>query len=144
MATEKEKPVTESVEPVESKEKDTSESKKVADSSKTEGEVIDNLVVNTPYDNAFRTMVNDCSKLLFAVINEAFGKNYHGDEQIIFHPNEHFINKQDGKESKRITDSAFTIIGIDERNNRTEDNYVIECQSSKMVPLSRPRPANLS
>ena len=61
----------------------------------------------TPYDDAFRTMMNDCVRLLIPVINEVFGKNYSGNEKIIFRPNEHFINQQDGIEQKRITDSLF-------------------------------------
>ena len=79
--------------------------------------------VSTPYDDAFRTLVNDCARLLIPVINEVFGKHYSGDEEIVFHPNEHFINQQDGSEAKRITDSSFSIIG------ETEDRYLFECQS---------------
>ena len=79
--------------------------------------------VSTPYDDAFRTMVNDCAKLLIPVINEVFGKHYSGNEEIVFHPNEHFMNQQDGNEAKRITDSSFSIIG------ETEDRYLFECQS---------------
>ena len=79
---------------------------------------------NTPYDDAFRTMMADCRRLLIPLINEAFGKNYTGEEEILPHPNEHFINQQDGGEEKRITDSSFTIIG------ETRDKYILECQST--------------
>ena len=34
--------------------------------------------VSTPYDDAFRTLVNDCARLLIPVINEVFGKHYSG------------------------------------------------------------------
>ena len=64
-----------------------------------------------------------CTRLVIPVINEVFGKHYRGDEKIIFRPNEHFLNQQDGKEEKRVTDSAFTILG------ETEDRYLFECQS---------------
>ena len=40
------------------------------------------------------TMMNDCSRLLIPVIKEVFGKNYSGNEKIIFRPNEHFFNQQ--------------------------------------------------
>ena len=66
--------------------------------------------IGTPYDDAFRTMLVDCIRLVIPVINEVFGKNYIGTEDIIRHPNEHFIIQQDDEE-KRITDGNFTIRG---------------------------------
>ena len=30
-------------------------------------------IANTPYDDVFRTLVNDCSPLIIPVINEVFG-----------------------------------------------------------------------
>jgi len=80
---------------------------------------------STPYDDAFRTLMNDCPKLLILLVNEIFGKNYTGNEEIIQHPNEHFINQQDGKSQKRITDSSFTIID----SNGNEAHFMIEIQS---------------
>ena len=74
----------------------------------------------------YRTMMNDCIQLLIPVINEIFDKNYTGKEKIITHPNEHFINQQDGQEQKRITDSSFSIIS----ENNNEDKYIFECQST--------------
>ncbi len=78
----------------------------------------------TPYDDVYRTMMNDCSPLLIPVINEVFGEHFTGKEEIRFLPNEHFINQQDGMEAKRITDSAFTIIGVETKK------YLMECQSA--------------
>ena len=80
------------------------------------------ISVNTPYDDAFRTLLNDCIKLLIPVVNEVFGKNYSGDEEIVLHHNEHFIHNKSGDEEKRVTDSFFTIAG---------DKYMLECQSTK-------------
>ena len=80
--------------------------------------------INTPYDDAFRTLMNDCARLLIPVINDVFGKHYTGQEEIIQHPNEHFINQQDGKIQKRITDSSFTIID----NDGKEERFIIEVQ----------------
>ena len=40
----------------------------------------------TPYDDVFRTLVNDCGKLVFPVINEMFWEHYTGKEKIVFSP----------------------------------------------------------
>ena len=79
--------------------------------------------LSATYDSVFRTMVNDCSKLLFPLLNEVFGEAYTGDEEICFLPDEHFLNQQDGKESKRITDSSFMVIGAEKKH------YHLECES---------------
>lgn len=81
-------------------------------------------LVNTPYDDVFRTLLNDCSSLIIPVINEVFGESYTGDEHIIFSPNEHFLNKQDGDENERVTDTSFKIVGTEIKK------YHWECQSS--------------
>ncbi len=81
-------------------------------------------IVNTPYDDVFRTLLNDCSSLIIPVINEVFGENYTGDEQIVFSPNEHFLNRQGGDEEERITDTNFKILGTETKK------YHWECQSS--------------
>lgn len=81
-------------------------------------------LVNTPYDDVFRTLLNDCSDLIIPVINEVFGESYTGDEHIIFSPNEHFLNKQDGDENERVTDTSFKIVGTEIKK------YHWECQSS--------------
>ena len=39
--------------------------------------------VNTPYDDVFRTMLNDCSSLIIPVINEVFSEQYTGEEEVI-------------------------------------------------------------
>ena len=54
-------------------------------------------ITATPYDDVFRTLLNDCEQLIIPMINEIFGKNYTGKEKIVFHPNEHFINQQDDR-----------------------------------------------
>lgn len=66
---------------------------------------------STPYDDVFRTLLNDCSPLIIPMINEMFGEHYSGQEKIIFSPNEHFLNQQDGNEQERITDTSFLIQG---------------------------------
>ena len=39
---------------------------------------------NTPYDDVFRTLLNDCSQLIIPIINEVFGEHFSGDEKIVF------------------------------------------------------------
>lgn len=46
-------------------------------------------IVNTPYYDVFRTLLNDCSSL---IINEIFQEHYKGDEKIFFMPETHFLN----------------------------------------------------
>lgn len=79
---------------------------------------------STPYDDVFRTLLNDCSSLIIPVINEMFGEKYSGNEEIVFSVNEHFLNQQGGNEDERITDTSFQIVG-----NGTK-KYHWECQSS--------------
>ncbi len=79
----------------------------------------------TPYDDVFRTLLNDCSSLILPMINEIFEEAYTGREEIRFSQNEHFQNQQDGGEEKYITDSSFTILGKMGRKK-----YHWECQST--------------
>ncbi len=67
-------------------------------------------LTNTPYDDVFRTLLNDCAALIIPVINEMFGEHYTGKECIKFSSGEHFLNRQDGEEETRITDSSFRIL----------------------------------
>ena len=84
----------------------------------------DPIISSTAYDDVFRTLLNDCSKLIIPVINEVFGESYTGDEEIQFAPNEHFLNQHNGGEQKRITDTNFVVIG------KTTKRYHFECQST--------------
>ena len=76
------------------------------------------------YDGAFRTILNDCRKLIIPLINEIYGERYTGEEEIRFHPNEHFLDQQDCPDKERITDTNFTVFG------KTQKKYHIECESS--------------
>ena len=38
---------------------------------------------STPYDDVFRTLLNDCSSLIIPVINEVFSEHYTGKKEII-------------------------------------------------------------
>lgn len=79
---------------------------------------------NTPYDDVFRTLMNDCTELIIPVVNEIFHEDYSGEEEIIFGPNEHYENQQDGNEEERITDTNFKIV------RKETKKYHMECQSS--------------
>ena len=76
------------------------------------------------YDGAFRTILNDCRKLIIPVINEIFGETYTGEEEILFFPNEHFLDQQDEADKERITDTNFAVFG------KTPKKYHVECESS--------------
>ncbi len=76
------------------------------------------------YDGAFRTILNDCRRLIIPIINEIFGEDYTGNEKIEFHPNEHFIDQQNAPNQERITDTNFTIFG------QKKKKYHLECESS--------------
>ncbi|MFG6393212.1 MAG: hypothetical protein K1W24_03330 [Lachnospiraceae bacterium] len=80
-------------------------------------------MTNTPYDDVFRTLLNDCSFLVLPMLNEVFGEHYTGKEEITFFLNEHFINQQEGTEEKRITDTFFAVSGVKKKK------YHWECES---------------
>ena len=83
-------------------------------------------ISQTAYDDAFRTLLNDCSELIIPVVNEVFGEHYTSKEKIIFGVNEHFLSQDVDNVKKIITDSSFVIIGSDGMQKR----YHIECQST--------------
>ncbi|MCD8326901.1 MAG: hypothetical protein LUC90_09565 [Lachnospiraceae bacterium] len=77
----------------------------------------------TIYDAVYRTLTVSCSRLLLPVLNEVFGESYTGEEFVDFSLNEHFMNRQDGKQDKRVTDTSFTVYGSEKKK------YLFECQS---------------
>ena len=79
---------------------------------------------NTAYDDAFRTLLNDCKELIIPVVNDVFDEKYTGREEIIFATNEYFLAQDDGNETKRITDSCFSIVS----GNGDKKNYHLECE----------------
>ena len=85
---------------------------------------MEKINTGTPYDDVFRTLMNDCTELIIPVVNEVFGEYYSGEEQITFLPNEHFMSRQGTDTKEKITDSCFEIHG------RTRKRYHIECQST--------------
>ena len=45
-------------------------------------------MVNTPYDDVFRTLLTDCTALIIPVVNELFHTSYTGKETIHLLQNE--------------------------------------------------------
>ena len=80
--------------------------------------------INTPYDDAFRTMLQECKTLIVLVVNEIFGTNYTEDVSIDFENNEIFMYLEEDME-KRITDSSFSITSEEQKKY-----YHLECQST--------------
>lgn len=85
---------------------------------------MEKLTVGTPYDDVFRTLMNDCTGLPIPIVNEVFGENYTGKEEVEFLPNEHFISPPGTDTKEKITDSCFRIRGTKDKK------YHIECQST--------------
>lgn len=81
-------------------------------------------ISNTPYDDAFRTLLIECPRLVIPIVNELFGTDYTGTEKIILLQNEHFITVQEGGRDEKITDAYFIIKG------KREQRFHIECQST--------------
>ena len=82
-------------------------------------------ISSTPYDDVFRTMLNDCTRFILPLLNEIFGEHYDGTEKIVFANDYHFKNMQDGGEEKIITDSSFKVI-----SKWREKKYHLECQAT--------------
>ncbi len=79
----------------------------------------------TPFDDAFRTMESECDDLLIPLVNYFFDENFDSDVVVTRLRNEHFIEKPDGSEQKRITDSLFCI-----SSKEITKRYHLECESS--------------
>ena len=82
---------------------------------------MENREDNTPYDDVYRTLVNDCTELMIPVVNEVFHENYSGKEEIVPLHEIHMMNQQDGNTKEKITDSYFEI------KSETSKKYHIEC-----------------
>ena len=73
--------------------------------------------IPTPYDNAYRTILTHCRRLVIPLVNEMFGENYSPDARVKLMQNERFV----GGENKIVTDSHLLI---------ESKRYHIECQST--------------
>lgn len=79
-------------------------------------------ISNTPYDDAFRTLVTKGGNLIIPFINEMFRgeRPVKMNASIVHEANEQFLNLEKGKQDKYQTDSMITIDG---------ELYHIECQT---------------
>ena len=80
----------------------------------------------TAYDDAFKTMQNECDDLVIPFVNHMFGENYGKTAKIRRLADEHHTEDLDGSDLKRITDSRFEI----EFENVIK-SYHMECESNK-------------
>ena len=82
---------------------------------------------NTPYDDVFRTLLTDCTRLAIPLINEMFGVSYPDDVSITLRNNEHFLvaEDSDGKDREVVSDSNLLVDLPD-----GPVVYHIECQST--------------
>lgn len=90
-------------------------------------ETKDQALSATPYDDVFRTLLVDCSGLVYPLLNEIFGEHYGKDVILDFHQNEHYLKQQNGAEEKRITDESFDV--LDSARNFLK-KYHLECQTN--------------
>ena len=90
-----------------------------------ENNTINTNISSTPYDDVFRTLINDCTWFVLPLLNEVFDEHYDGTEKIITANDYHFQNMQDGRDEKLITDSSFRVL-----KGMTEKKYHLECQST--------------
>lgn len=56
--------------------------------------IMDSVNVSTPYDDVFKTLLNDCTEFVIPLVNEVFGEDYVGNEPIQFLQNEHFMTSR--------------------------------------------------
>ena len=75
------------------------------------------------YDDAFKTVVNDCKELLIPLVNEVFGEKFSMDARVEFESTEHTLNEPDGEQKKRYSDSVFRIV------DEVTKKYHWECQT---------------
>ncbi len=79
--------------------------------------------VGDPYDDVYRTLLEDCPQLLIPLVNEIFNEHFTKEDQVVFSKDVHMTKGQTGEPSRRTTDSSFEIIGI------VRKKYLIEEQT---------------
>ena len=79
---------------------------------------------NTAYDDALRTIEQECTDALLHFVNQIFDEHYDQTAVVKRLRNEHFIQRDDGETEKRIMDSHFCV-----SDHRGEKSYHLECES---------------
>ena len=85
-----------------------------------------NAISPTAYDDAFKTLLHRCSRLIIPVVNEIFGTKYNKNDRIVFLEGEFQPEKVDGRQDSIRTDSIFDIYSESGKARK----YHIECQST--------------
>ena len=80
----------------------------------------------TAYDDAYKTLLHRCSRLIIPVVNEIFGTKYNKNDRIVFLEGEFQPEKVDGRQDSIRTDSIFDIYSESGKARK----YHIECQST--------------
>ena len=83
-----------------------------------------NIYSATAYDDAFKTVMTECSRFVIAFVNEVFHKHYDLNENVYFEVTEQFFTMNDGSQMKTIPDLTFTI------GNDKQCRYHLECEST--------------
>ncbi|MBQ7158605.1 MAG: hypothetical protein IJS09_04155, partial [Treponema sp.] len=80
---------------------------------------------NGPFDDALRSLSIHCNRWVLPVLNEAFGTDFVGDEQIGPVKNENIMAPVFGsaRRNPHLKDSQFLVMGSDEKKHR----YQLEC-----------------
>ena len=87
---------------------------------------MEELYSQFPYDDAFRTMEGECDDILIHYVNFCHGTDYDSSAQIIRGRNEHFMEGDGHSDSKRVTDSMFTIVADGKKRK-----FHHECESGR-------------
>ena len=90
-------------------------------------------ISSTAYDDAFKTMVNDCSRLVLPLLNETFGTDYDDTYTIRFAKDEHHIRLPDGMDRKITGDEHFYVV---DKTGTEAAQYIYECQSTSDRSMS--------
>ena len=82
---------------------------------------------HTAYDDAFRTMEEECDDALIHFVNYIFSENYDKTAKVVRLRNEHHVGYKDSdkKSVRRVTDSHFCI-----SYHGNIKSYQLECESS--------------
>ena len=72
------------------------------------------IISSTPYDDAFKTLMNDCGRLVLTLLNVTFDEEYDSSYHVVYGKDEHHILMTDGSYRKITGDEHFMVV---DRNN---------------------------
>ena len=81
---------------------------------------------HTAYDDAFRTVEQECNDALLHFVNHMFGEHYKSSAAIVHLRNEKFVVRDSNETEKRISDSHFRIT-----EDSVSKDYHLECESGR-------------